>query len=173
MKKLLSIFFLAVFSLSSMAADCSIPYKQAEIKQKNINKILLFFGLGAVAATAAAEDSKVGAGGFMLLASGAKVASNNNDKTSATKNKYGRLLGAFSAAKSGAQDDHLDKIIRKAIKKSGKEPTNELVSKAKRLMVEGFEKEIFCPMEYSNSGCEEGKKVFKKKQIINHLATNL
>lgn len=176
MKHLISILFLCTLSMEALA-DCRDAYERAS-RMRDIRNGVIAVGTGAaamvVAPTLFPTATIIFVGKYTLTVMGTtSVPALQMMGANIYKNNFDKLLLAFEAAKRNANNKHLNKIINKAIEKSGLEATPELEEKARELIAEGFEDETFYPVIGVRRNGSEKQSVFHRSAIVDYLSVNL
>jgi hypothetical protein len=89
------------------------------------------------------------------------------------KNNFEKLQAAFLAAEINTENRHLNRIIKKSIKRSELKESAENEAKARRLIAQAFNDETFCPVVGQNRRGEDKHAVFRESAVVDYVAMSL
>lgn len=176
MKKLL-IGLLAISSVSGYG-DCSEAYHRASHHRDIRNEIIIGVtwvgtGTATVILSGGATASLLFVANQITVGAAWPITDFKRQGEDIYNNNFDKLLIAFSGAKSGLENKHLNKILNKSIKKSGLEHSPELEAEAKVILINGFENETFCPVVKMRKDGTEKRSVFNQSALVEYISLNL
>lgn len=170
MKKLFCALLCSAFSILGHA-NCHSEYMKASQLRSYRNQALVVVGSfvagGPMLYTTSTIVTALAGSGYL---SGLLVVW---PKAAAAKNNFDKVVTAVNSAKNGKASEELETIIEKSFNKADVSMDEEKSEKAKKLLIDGFDNGIFCPVVKITSKGKEKRAVFTRNAIVHYLSNGL
>ena len=175
-KNILAVLAMTLTTITAFA-DCRDAYEHASKMRDIRNEIIVGVSIvgtagGAFVTTGVVESLLVM--GYSLSMMGAwPMTDFKRQGEGIYKNNFDKLLIAFSAAETGTENKHLNRIVEKSIKEADLEQSPELERQARTILADAFNDETFCPIIKVRKNGEEKRAVFNRSALIKFVAEKL